>query len=204
MEPYRARLPIVTQEIGDTWVYGIASDPVKVARYREMARLRQEWLEQRRFRVGDSTDLALLRRLALCAEHTWGVDTKRLKDYQHYKPQDLQAARNLPEFRVAETSWAEKRKNIDDSIASLPEPWQAEAHHRLTRWSPSNRSAAASKSITRRLGNRNRSLGDRAGSPNRGHPKAASEKQRPRMGLCRSPAGFVQLPNLIQGGLRPL
>ena len=28
----------------------------------------------------------------------------------------------MPRFRWAETSWAEKRKNIDDGIASLPEP----------------------------------------------------------------------------------
>ena len=96
VEPYRSRLPVVTQEIGDTWIYGVPSDPIKVARYREVARLRKEWLDQGKFRVGDSTDRALLRRLALCAEHTWGVDTKRLKDYQHYTPKDLQAARDLP------------------------------------------------------------------------------------------------------------
>ena len=131
VEPYRSRLPVVTQEIGDTWIYGVPSDPIKVARYREVARLRKEWLDQGKFRVGDSIDRALLRRLALCAEHTWGVDTKRLKDYQHYTPKDLPAALDLPEFRVAETSWAEKRKNIDDGVASLPEPLQSEARDRL-------------------------------------------------------------------------
>ena len=40
IEPYRQRLPVVTQEIGDTWIYGVASEPLKVARYREVARLR--------------------------------------------------------------------------------------------------------------------------------------------------------------------
>jgi len=33
VEPYRERLPIVTQEIGDTWISGVPSDPLKVARY---------------------------------------------------------------------------------------------------------------------------------------------------------------------------
>ena len=102
-----------------------------MARYREVGRLRKEWLEQGKFHVGDSIDRTLLRRLALCAENTWGVDTKRLKDYQHYKPSDLQAARHFPEFRMAETSWAEKRKNIADAVASLPEPLQREALNRL-------------------------------------------------------------------------
>ena len=136
VEPYRNRLPVVTQEIGDTWIYGVPSDPVKVARYREVARLRKEWLAQGKFRVGDSIDRALLRRLVLCAEHTWGVDTKRLEDYQHYTPKDLAAALDLPKFRVAETSWAEKRKNIDDGIANLPEPLRSEARDRLRALQP--------------------------------------------------------------------
>src|SRR5574340_640937 len=67
----------ITQEIGDTWIYGVASDPVKVARYREVMRLRKEWVTQGKFKVGDSTDLRLLQHLLLTPEHTWGVDTKR-------------------------------------------------------------------------------------------------------------------------------
>jgi hypothetical protein len=136
VQPYRHRLPVVTQEIGDTWIYGVPSDPVKMARYREVARLRKDWLAQGKFQVGDSIDRALLRRLALCAEHTWGVDTKRLEDYQHYTPKDLRAALDLPKFRVAITSWAEKRKNIDDAVASLPEPMRSEALNRLRALAP--------------------------------------------------------------------
>jgi hypothetical protein len=136
LEPYRSQLPVVTQEIGDTWIYGVPSDPIKVARYREVSRLRKEWLDQGKFRVGDSLDCAMLRRLALCAEHTWGVDSKRLKDYQHYTPKDLPQALDLPMFRVAETSWAEKRKNIDDAVASLPDPMRSEALDRLRALKP--------------------------------------------------------------------
>ncbi|MGC9996826.1 MAG: DUF5054 domain-containing protein [Terriglobia bacterium] len=127
VEPYRGNLPVVTQEIGDTWIYGVPSDPVKVARYREVARLRREWLAQTKIRAGDNTDLALLRRLLLAVEHTWGVDTKRLKDYDHYTPKDLAKVLDMPRFRWAETSWAEKRKDIDDGIANLPEPLRAQA-----------------------------------------------------------------------------
>ena len=127
VEPYRGNLPVVTQEIGDTWIYGVPSDPVKVARYREVARLRRDWIEQGKFRAGDDTDLALLRRLLLAVEHTWGVDTKRLKDYDHYTPKDLSKVVDTPKFRWAETSWAEKRKDIDDGIANLPEPLRAQA-----------------------------------------------------------------------------
>lgn len=131
VEPYRANLPVSTQEIGDTWIYGVSSDPTKVARYREVARLRQEWIAQNKFQVGDATDLGLLRRLALCAEHTWGVDTKTLKDYAHYTPKDLHAALDFPAFQTAEMSWAEKRKDLDDGIASLPDALRNEATERL-------------------------------------------------------------------------
>src|ERR1700678_1816977 len=60
--PYRDRFPIVTDEIGDTWIHGVPSDPVKVARYRELARLRQEWIADGQMTIGDATDLAFLRR----------------------------------------------------------------------------------------------------------------------------------------------
>jgi hypothetical protein len=136
VEPYRSSLPIVTQEIGDTWIYGVPSDPVKVARYREVSRLRREWIAQAKFRVGDTTDLGLLRRLLLAPEHTWGVDTKRLEDYDHYTPKDLAAARDKPKFRWAETSWAEKREDIDEGIANLPEALRAQAHERIRALQP--------------------------------------------------------------------
>ena len=136
IEPYRSNLPVVTQEIGDTWIYGVPSDPVKVARYREVSRLRREWIGQAKFQVGDTTDLGLLRRLLLAAEHTWGVDTKRLEDYDHYTPKDLAKAVDRPKFRWAETSWTEKRKDIDEGIANLPEPLRTQAAQRIRALQP--------------------------------------------------------------------
>jgi hypothetical protein len=70
--PHRTALPVVTEEIGDSWIHGIASDPLKVARYREVARLRQAWIAQGKFRMGDAVDVQLLRHVLLEAEHTWG------------------------------------------------------------------------------------------------------------------------------------
>jgi len=145
IEPYRSNLPVVRQEIGDTWIYGVASDPVKVARYREVARLRREWIAQAKFRVGDATDLGLLRRLLLAAEHTWGVDTKRLEDYDHYAPRDLAKVVNTPKFRWAETSWAEKRQDIDEGIANLPESLRTQAAERIRALQPTEPERAGLK-----------------------------------------------------------
>jgi len=116
MEPARAALPVVTGEIGDTWIYGAASDPPKIARYREMARLRGEWLASKRFQTGDATDRQLLRRLVLAVEHTWGTDTKRYIDHEHYAPKDLALYLDKPNYQVMERSWQEKRDDIDAGV----------------------------------------------------------------------------------------
>ena len=133
IQPYAKHLPVVTGEIGDTWIYGIPSDPGKVARFRELSRLREEWLAQGKLKSGDATDRAYLQHLLLSAEHTWGTDTKTYLDYQHYRPADLAAAEaaHLPGYAKMETSWQEKRDNITAAIATLPTPLQTEANTRL-------------------------------------------------------------------------
>ncbi len=128
---HRGKFPVVTQEVGDTWIYGIPSDPVKVARYREVARLRKEWIGGGRFQTGDETDRNLLRRLALAPEHTWGTDTKRYLDYDHYKPADLARMLNAPGYKTMETSWEEKRQDITDGVDSLPPALRQQVDERL-------------------------------------------------------------------------
>ena len=131
VEPYRDKLPVVTGEIGDTWIYGIPSDPPKVARYREMARLRREWLAQKKLVAGDTTDRQMLRRLALAAEHTWGTDTKRYIDKEHYRPADLATVLAMPPYQTVQFSWQEKRDDITQAVATLQPAMRAEATARL-------------------------------------------------------------------------
>lgn len=131
VEGVRERLPIVTSEIGDTWIYGVSSDPAKISRFRAVTRLRQGWIAQRRFAVGDTTDLRLLRRLLLSVEHTWGTDTKSYLDDQHYRPGDLQAVLSEPGYRTMETSWQEKRDDLDQAVDLLPPTLAQEARLHL-------------------------------------------------------------------------
>jgi Domain of unknown function (DUF5054) len=127
VQPFRSHLPVITQEIGDTWIYGVASDPLKVARYREVCRLRRSWIAQRRFQIGDTTDVALLRHLLLEPEHTWGTDTKTWLDFNHYTPRDLASMLGTKNYSVVEYSWQEKRQDLFDSINALPAPLCTEA-----------------------------------------------------------------------------
>lgn len=132
----RDRLPVVTQEIGDTWIYGVPSDPYKVARYREGARLRQQCIGEKKFASGDKTDLEFLRRFSLAIEHTWGTDTKTYLDNNHYKPADLKQVLNTPPYQTMVTSWKEKRDDIDDGIATLPTALRTQMEQRFEQLTP--------------------------------------------------------------------
>ncbi len=125
--PYHDKLPVVTQEIGDTWIYGCASDPKKVTRYREISRLRDEWITRGAMQVGDATDAALLRHVLLAPEHTWGTDTKTWLDFDNYIPADLERMLDTKKYKVVEFSWIEKRQDLLDGIATLPEALMEEA-----------------------------------------------------------------------------
>ena len=131
VEPFRAHLPVFTGEIGDTWIYGIPSDPTKVARYGEIARLRQQWIAQNRFKAGDETDRKFLRRFLLEVEHTWGTDTKSYLDNDHYRAADLAAVIDTPPYKTMTVSWQEKRDDLDQGIAALPPALRDEANARL-------------------------------------------------------------------------
>ncbi len=136
VDAFRSNFPVVTHEIGDTWIYGAGSDPIKVARYREVARLRRSWIASGQFKEADATDVALLRRLALAAEHTWGTDTKTWLDFDHYTPHDLQQMLDRPNYRTVEKSWVEKRDDINQGVATLPAALRQQAMQRLAELKP--------------------------------------------------------------------
>ncbi len=136
VEPYRDQLPVVTQEIGDTWIYGVPSDPLKVARYREVSRLRSEWIANGKLQAGDATDLVFLSNFLLEVEHTWGTDTKTWLDFDHYRPRDLKLMLDRPKYKVVLSSWVEKRQDLFDAIATLPAPLRTEATERVQALKP--------------------------------------------------------------------
>jgi hypothetical protein len=136
VKPYEHALPVLTQEIGDTWIYGVPSDPLKVARFRELLRLRRRWIGSGKFALGDSTDLALLEHAALAAEHTWGTDTKTWLDFEHYTPAALRQMLNRPKYRTVTNSWAEKRADISAGVATLPAQLRLEAEEQFARLKP--------------------------------------------------------------------
>lgn len=148
LRPLRKRLPVLTQEIGDTWIYGPGSDPGKVARYRELSRLREEWIKEKRFSAGASIDLAFASRLILASEHNWGLSTGQyLKHPEVYSPKELSKARAvIPEFQKVDDEWVAKRRDMDIAVSVLPAELQFEANKRLEELIPSSPNLTALKS----------------------------------------------------------
>ena len=113
----RERFPVLDIELGDSWIHGSATDPVKTARFlalqRQYDRFANEGLTPSRLAFG--------RNLAMVAEHTCGVDIKTyLRDDKAWSRKDFEAARASDyRFTYSEASWAEQRAYIDEAVAML-------------------------------------------------------------------------------------
>ena len=75
---HRYDLPVVTEEIGDTWIHGSAADPYKSAALRELMARKRKWLADGSM-TRESAEYAGLCDALLCiAEHTCGMDMKNI------------------------------------------------------------------------------------------------------------------------------
>ena len=113
-------LPVVTDEIGDTWIYGVASDPARTAEFRALLRLRRASGD----RYDDAAFNKFSRLLLKIPEHTWGVDTKDYPgDYTRWSNIELQQAlsTNDPKFMAAIDSWVRQRAYGTWALEELPE-----------------------------------------------------------------------------------
>ena len=143
----RESLPVLEQEIGDSWIHGVGSDPVLTARLRELLRLRTRWIASGDLVPGTPECDAFSDGLLLVPEHTWGKDLKTfLPDYVNYEKADFVRARAAdlidpslnpsafdeyawaytehprPEglrYSLFEASWAEQRGHLDRALAAL-------------------------------------------------------------------------------------
>ena len=111
LQPYEKQLPVVTEEIGDTWIHGVGSDPWKVARLKALLRSGV---------FSGNGETVFARKLLEIVEHTWGLDEKTfLPDAMQSEGRGLiQLKRSAPGRSFAE-SWAEQRTLLDEAVDSL-------------------------------------------------------------------------------------
>ncbi|HQC54758.1 MAG TPA: DUF5054 domain-containing protein [Clostridia bacterium] len=92
----RHLLPVVTSEIGDSWIHGSTTDPYKAAAQRELMELKRAWLEDGTLTKSSEEYQNFSNAVLMLAEHTNGGDIKRmLSDYSNYLKKDFEKARAL-------------------------------------------------------------------------------------------------------------
>lgn len=111
------RLPIVTEEIGDTWIHGAGSDPKKMYWFKELSRLRERWSTDGTATAYPEFYRELSDALLLVAEHTWGLDIKtHLNDRTHWHRDEFLPMLATTLFRRAALSWRDERAYIVDLV----------------------------------------------------------------------------------------
>lgn len=161
----RDKLPVVEDEIGDTWIHGAATDPYKVAAFRTLCNLKNKWIENGKLSKESAEYEKFADNLLCICEHTWGLDNKmHFCDNQHYTKEKFQKARKKDVVRLTnifsafpfnltaaftntfgnkhyrystiEKSWLEQRQYLINAINCLPIELKFEAEQALANLIP--------------------------------------------------------------------
>ena len=129
----RDKLPVVTQEIGDSWIHGSAADPYKSAALRTLISLKNRWLSDGSLKRNDEEYINLADNILCIAEHTCGMDVKiALGEYKNYLKDDfISARREKPSYQKIEKSWQEQRLYIEKAVNGLSEEHKKQAQDEL-------------------------------------------------------------------------
>lgn len=97
----RDKLPVITSEIGDSWIHGASSDPFKAGALRELIALKNKWLADGSLDRNSGEYENLADNILCLAEHTCGRDVKRyLSDYSHYLKKDFKKAKEKDRVKL--------------------------------------------------------------------------------------------------------
>lgn len=122
-ESVQSLLPVVTSELGDTWIHGSGSDPIRSAFFRRGSALYTACSASGDCVLTDPRISNFTSKLLKCGEHTWGLDIKTfLHDSTHWTNEELQSqlTNNNSGFITVNTSWTEQRLwCIDMAIEAL-------------------------------------------------------------------------------------
>lgn len=118
--------PVVTREIGDTWMYGVASDPVKLRLHRAFQGRYAACVSRGACDGADPRLRNFTRLLLKNSEHTWGLDVKSTltpraflrRGFRNSVFRRLRAASKA--YRRLERSWTtQARWGLDAAVEAL-------------------------------------------------------------------------------------
>ena len=121
--PYKDTLPVVTAEIGDTWIMGASADPLKMGLFRAAQRVYSTCAKENnclKLANGDEQKFKTFERLLIVAgEHTWGWNGDPLM-YKSWENSALQhSLKNDKDFQTAALGWIEQRSILRNAVAAL-------------------------------------------------------------------------------------
>lgn len=119
--PHMSKLPLVTAEIGDTWIRGASSDPLKVALFRSASRQRSMCMAAANCEPAATSPAFkdFERLLVKVGEHTWGWNGGDTRE-GGWDNADFAAKRKTdPQYRTAAKTWQEQRTFVQNAVAAL-------------------------------------------------------------------------------------
>jgi len=116
---YRNKLPVISEEIGSTWIHSAGTDPQKYSSFRALMRLRTKWLAEKKVKSDDPAFMRFSTFLLLMAEHTGGIDEKGTIDFDHYTVAELASVIETPAYQRMVQSWNDSRSYADQAVAAL-------------------------------------------------------------------------------------
>ncbi len=117
LELYKDDLPVVTDEIGSIWNYGLAADPYKQSAYRQISRslINQEYTPAL---------FNYLFRFLKSPEHNWGLSTWQYLTHENYANNyhnnEFTLVRNDSDFQLLDQGWKEGRSYLYPLSSSDP------------------------------------------------------------------------------------
>lgn len=110
-------IPVVKEDLSDTWIHGIGAYPKEVGQVRA-ARYKAEAIQKFRAQAdlpqNDRVEKALsdyYENMHLFGEHTWGADVKTFLGADRvYRKEDFLKAKEQENYRFMEKSWEEQRE----------------------------------------------------------------------------------------------
>jgi len=91
---HKEKFPLLEQEIGDTWIHGVGTDPKKVSNLKTLLSLAKKWVDEGSLKEDTAAYDGCMSSLLMVVEHTWGMDFKKyLADYKNWSVDDFALAR---------------------------------------------------------------------------------------------------------------
>ncbi len=118
IEKVKGNLPVITSEIGDSWIHGTVTDPRKIFSYQALLRYAETCDLEKKKKIYEQ--------LLMIPEHTCGLDEKiTLKDHENYSKEDFYSVLDSEPFKRFESSWQEQRDYVRYALKAS-NSWEAE------------------------------------------------------------------------------